>query len=250
MNYQKTKFEYFADHAVSVEPNSVFVEIGGERGEGSTAYLSKWAQQLGTHLISVDIDTVDRKKQVLINKLWQDFYLVVRDSSWPQMTSHINQLPKNLQKECVDVHEWAKIQQEFLKNFDFADNIVNVCAVGSTWSQSYGTNHGQPISLLYLDNFDYIWDVASVPSFIQDQIQDYAQTHDISMNNQNCQVEHLTQLINLYPYLAQQCLVGFDDTYRYNNCWVGKSGPGVVFLLSKGWKILHYSNGFVIMRQT
>jgi hypothetical protein len=30
----------------------------------------------------------------------------------------------------------------------------------------------------------------------------------------------------------------FDDTYRYNDCWIGKCGPAVVYLLALGFEIV------------
>jgi hypothetical protein len=115
------------------------------------------------------------------------------------------------------------------------------------WSSQYGETCGAPISLLYLDNFDYNYNVDCTPEFVLQQIELYKNKFNLEMTNQNCQVEHLSQLINLYPYLCENCLVGFDDTFQSNGCWVGKNGPGVLYLLTKQWHIVHQDKRFLIM---
>jgi hypothetical protein len=70
------------------------------------------------------------------------------------------------------------------------------------------------------------------------------------MNNNNCQIEHMSQLLYLYPHLTSDATVVFDDTYRINECWVGKCGPGVIYLQAQGWKILeHTTDAGVILRR-
>lgn len=241
------KHENFANYLDSVSPGSVFVEIGNERGEGSTSYLCNLARSFSTNLISVDIESLESKKNSLLNKVWQHFYATVRDASWPSDIACIEDLPSDIQHECVNLHKWPEHKQIILEKFTYPDNLIEIQAQGSAWSRNYGINHKQPISLLYLDNFDYIWNTKDMPNFIQSQILDYKINHGIEMNNQNCQIEHLSQLINLYPFMTENCLVGFDDTYQSNGCWIGKSGPGVIFLLSKGWSILYNDLHFVIM---
>jgi hypothetical protein len=57
------------------------------------------------------------------------------------------------------------------------------------------------------------------------------------MSNQNCQVEHMKQMLALYPFMDQHSIIVCDDTYTYNDCWIGKSGPVVIFLLANGYTI-------------
>jgi len=110
-----------------------------------------------------------------------------------------------------------------------------ICATGSAWAREYD---GPPIACLYLDNFDYIWDINRYHVQIHKQMQQYA-ARGQQMTNQNCQTEHMAQLIHLYPHLAETAIVMFDDTYCHNDCWVGKNGPGVVYLLAQGWRVVH-----------
>ena len=162
----------------------VFVEIGSDRGEGSTAWLDALAKDHNTKLITVDIS--------------------------PKAKGHLeSQLPDT----------------EF------------VVQSGSDWADDFYES-GQGIAVLYLDNFDYIWDINEVRPAIKLQMADYA-NRGIPMTNQACQIEHLKQLMLLYPCLVQDAVVAFDDTYCYNDCWIGKCGPAVVYLLACGWEVVH-----------
>lgn len=166
------------------KPVGVFVEIGSERGEGSTVFLNNLAAQYNTKLISVDISS-DAKRR------------------YEQQLDHT----------------------EF------------VVAPGSAWAKEFATNWTD-IAVLYLDNFDYVWDINNVSTDIHRQIQDYA-GQGIVMNNQNCQAEHMRQIVALRSCLAPNAVVVFDDTYCYNDCWIGKCGPAVVYLQAHGWSIVH-----------
>ena len=165
-------------------PVGVFVEIGSERGEGSTISLNNLAAQYNTKLISVDIDPT--AKQIYADQLTNTEFVVESGSSWAK---------------------------------EFSSN----------WTD---------IALLYLDNFDYIWDIDCVSPAIQVQMRQYA-SRGITMTNQNCQAEHMQQIIALRQCLAPNALVVFDDTYCYNDCWIGKCGPAVVYLQAYGWEVVH-----------
>lgn len=162
----------------------LFVEIGSDRGDGSTVWLDALAADHGTKLITVDIS----------------------NSAQCQLESR-------------------------LSNTEF------VVDRGSKWAQEFYST-GQGISVLYLDNFDYIWDINNVRPAIQMQMAEYA-ARGITMTNQACQIEHLKQLVALEPCLTTNAVVAVDDTYCYNDCWIGKCGPAVVYLLAKDWEIVH-----------
>ena len=164
--------------------HGVFVEIGSDRGEGSTQILAEVAQQHNTRLITVDISSKAQSR-----------------------LSHT------------------------LSNTDF------VVASGSAWAQDFANTHTN-IAVLYLDNFDYIWDIDSVSAAIRQQMHDYA-GQGIVMSNQNCQIEHMRQMVALTPLLSPDAVVAFDDTYCVNDCWIGKCGPAVVYLQSLGWTVVH-----------
>lgn len=175
-----------------VPENSVWIEIGSERGEGSTLALAGQAQRYGTHLHSVDIDTA--AKQSLDH---------------PALT-------------C-----WV--------------------ANGSWWAKKIFPTFNQSISMLYLDNFDWIWQPSEVPNWIQQQIDEYKNKFQLVMNNQRCQIEHLAQALHLLPWLNNDCLVAMDDTYLYNGVWTGKCGPVVSLLSIHDFRVVHTTSAGTVM---
>jgi hypothetical protein len=54
-------------------------------------------------------------------------------------------------------------------------------------------------------------------------------------------------MLNLYPYLTDDGIIVVDDTYQINQCWVGKCGPVVVFLLANNYEILEANDHGVIL---
>jgi hypothetical protein len=164
--------------------NGVLVEIGSDRGEGSTQWLDALAAEHNKKLITVDISSKAK-------------------SHWE-----------------------AK-----LPNTEF------VVQSGSDWADDFAFNWTD-VDALYLDNFDYIWDIDDVRPAIKMQMAEYAD-RGVVMSNQQCQTEHLKQLLLIYPCLAPRAVVAFDDTYCYNDCWIGKCGPAVVYLLACGWEVVH-----------
>jgi hypothetical protein len=163
--------------------SGVFVEIGSDRGEGSTVYLNNLAAQHNTKLITVDIAAK------------------ARHTLGAQLT-----------------------------------NTEFVVANGSDWANDFAITNPD-IDVLYLDNFDYIWDITNISRPIQIQMHEYSQ-RGAAMTNQACQIEHLRQLMLLYPRLTTNAVVAFDDTYCWNDCWVGKCGPAVVYMLASGWRVV------------
>jgi hypothetical protein len=190
-------FEQLEKHMPS-NTTGVFVEIGSDRYEGSTAFLANLAKRHGTKLISVDI-TLDAK-----NRIGQQF-----------------------------------------------DNVEFVIQTGSEWAQEFAYSNTD-VAVVYLDNFDYIYDVKEIHShtIIKKQIADYAKKN-IIMNNVNCQVEHMKQLLALQKLFHPDTVIIFDDTYQLNNCWVGKCGPCVTYLLCQGYEILEWTSdcGMIMKRK-
>ena len=105
------------------------------------------------------------------------------------------------------------------------------------------------ISVLYLDNFDWDWEVGTQDKMIKDQRAWY-QERGIEMNNVNCQVAHLTQMQNLLTHMTDNCIVCLDDTYLHNGVYIGKGGAVVPYLLVNGFEILLTQDYGVIMGRT
>lgn len=127
-------------------------------------------------------------------------------------------------------------------------------ADGYQWSKDTFPMLGKNIVCLYLDNFDYNWDVAqSTPDIDRQKVQ-YREQFGIEMTNLNCQVAHLQQMMALYPYMSPKSVVVCDDTYLSNDCWIGKCGAVVVYLVAQGYRIADtesvggYSYGVILIR--
>lgn len=174
------------------EPDTVWVEIGSERGEGSTLALAGQAQRWGTVLHSVDIS--DRCQNTL---------------SHPALICHVS--------------------------------------AGSTWAKNYPNTIDRPISLLHLDNFDWIWEPANIPEWIREQIIQYQKVFGVVMNNRNCQVEHLRQMLYLFPHMHEQCMIAMDDTYLRDTVWTGKCGAVAVYLEANGFETVYTTDSGTIM---
>lgn len=131
------------------------------------------------------------------------------------------------------------------------DNVEWVIQTGSMWAKDFRQSQ-TAIAVLYLDNFDYIYDVAGIHTqdIVQKQIADYNK-RGIVMNNVNCQVEHMKQLLALEGLFHPDTVIIFDDTYRLNDCWVGKCGPCVTYLLCQGYEIVEWTTdcGMIMKRK-
>jgi hypothetical protein len=166
--------------------NSIVLEIGSDRYEGSTEYFSNLAQQHGVAFHSVDI---------------------------------VNDAQRRLGHLPVHWHTQP----------------------GSEWCQTVLPTMGVEVGCVYLDNFDYNWDVKQPPQdWVKERQMFYAQTVGVEMTNQNSQIEHLRQILAIYPYLADSAVVVCDDTYTYNDCWIGKSGAVVIYLLANGFELVSH----------
>jgi hypothetical protein len=185
--------QYFDNKIIThIDPDSVWVEIGSERGEGSTINLLAQAKKFNVTFHTVDIDDS-----------------CARNLDDPLLTCHVD--------------------------------------IGSTWTKQYATRVGKKISLLHLDNFDWIWNPYSVPDFIQTQIAVYQNQFGLVMNNQRCQQEHFEQAMNLLPWFSDNCLVAMDDTFLQVGAWTGKCGPAVTYLKLNGLRVVYTDAGGVIM---
>ncbi len=128
-------------------------------------------------------------------------------------------------------------------------NITWHISDGEKWCREVLPATGKKVGLVYLDNFDYTWDINAWDNRIRDQKKEYLENYNIEMTNQNCQITHLKQLLALEPYLDDGAVVMCDDTYTLNDCWVGKCGGVVLYLLCKGWDILAAKDFGVILKK-
>lgn len=110
---------------------------------------------------------------------------------------------------------------------------------GSKWCEVDLPLLDVQVGCVYLDNFDYNWDINTAAPWTEEQRLFYKKQLDIEMTNTASQIEHLKQCLALFPYLSEDAVIVCDDTYTYNDCWIGKCGAVVVYLLSQGFDIVY-----------
>lgn len=185
---------YFASLLDWSTPNSIVLEIGSDRGEGSTS----------------------------------DLYTIA--------SAH------NIQVTTVDVSDWAK-RHSTNSCIDY-----QVYRSGSAWCAEVLPTLDKQIKILYLDNFDWTWDEAAPEDWITKQQEEY-RSRGVVMNNANCVNEHLLQAMYCLPYLADNCLVICDDTWKCTNLgiYVGKCGPAAHYLIQYGFNVIYLDNSSMIL---
>lgn len=197
-------FEQVDTHLPPADNNSIILEIGSDRYEGSTEYFAQLAERRG-----------------------EEFH-------------------------TVDLSEDARIRISRYRTQGINYHI----AKGSTWCQEVLPTLGKKISVVYLDNFDWLWDADNIydPSafnkVVEQQTKIYKDDFGLIMNNNNSQIEHLRQGLALLPFMHEQGIIACDDTYTWNDCWVGKCGPLVVYLEARGWSVIDRTQyGVILQRQ-
>lgn len=96
----------------------------------------------------------------------------------------------------------------------------------------------QKICYAYLDNFDYNFNPAEPPWWVNEQIKRYAE-YGIEMNNQNSEQAHLEQAQLIVPHAADKCIIHLDDTFENAGRWRGKGARAVPWLIDNNWKIVY-----------
>jgi hypothetical protein len=172
-------------------------------------------------------------------------FVEIGSGKYEGSTIELDRLAGLYQSKLITVDVISDAQQRWSTQLAHTEFVVDD---GGSWAKNY---KGPPIACLYLDNFDYIWNIGENDNLhINRQVVEYA-NRGVQMTNQNCQINHMTQMIYLYTHLLDDSVVMFDDTYLMNDCWVGKCGPAVVYLLSLGWKILlQTTDTGVILKRT
>jgi len=122
--------------------------------------------------------------------------------------------------------------------FRYIPNVIGHRAPGSEWARDVFPGLGKTIACLYLDNYDYNYWIGNETQFVQDQKAEYLEKHNLVMTNQECVIEHLRQITHLLPYMSPNSVVICDDTYLYNDCWVGKCAAVVPYLMINGFRIV------------
>jgi hypothetical protein len=198
-----------------------WVELGVDRGEGSTRWFSDLARTRATKFYGVDMDPdqISRARYNLANSRAASF---APDGS---MT---------MQPGDLDPH----IELVVGKGEDF---LLQLPAT-------------ERISLMYLDNFDWdYWLGREEESFVAGVKQRYRDTINVEMTNINSQLTHLLQAMYALSRMTPNSLVICDDTWLMpeEGIFSGKCSAVIPFLTLHGYQLLynsgHRQNSGVIM---
>lgn len=185
-----------------------WIEIGVDRGEGSTKFFADLAKTKATKFYGVDADEnqITNARAVLAS---QGIVNLGLDG-----TVSLAQGP-------------------------LPDHIELVHAFGEKFLSELTP---QPVSLVYLDNFDWdYWVGRQEESFVPAQKQHYRDYMGTEMTNINSQTTHLAQAMLLMPMMAENSIIVCDDTWYHpeEGVFIGKCSAVIPYLLLNGYKVLH-----------
>jgi hypothetical protein len=168
-----------------------------------------------------------------------DVFVEIGSASGSNGSTHfLNSVAKDLGTVLysVDIDDRTNI-------FQYIPEVVGVQMSGSQWAQNVFPGYNSTIAVLYLDNFDWSWKNWEFKLISAQQKNEYQTKFGLSLTNSNSQIEHLTQMIHLLPYMSTNGVVICDDTLMLpDGTWTGKCGPVVVYLQAMGWKIIEVEN--------
>lgn len=188
-----------------------WVELGVDRGEGSTRWFSELAKTKATRFYGVDMDP-DQISRAQHNLAATGQAIIQADGSIQMQTGAL----------ADHVSLITDRGEEFLKKLE----------------------NKEQISLIYLDNFDWdYWLGREEESFVAGIKQRYRDTMQIEMTNINSQITHLLQAIHAMPMMTPNSLIICDDTWAMpdEGIFSGKCSAVIPYALLNGYKILHTS---------
>ena len=220
-------------HISYINDESCIVEIGSDRGEGSTLYFAKLAEKYNVEFHTVDMLSTAQKtiQHHLIN--WH----VGIGSEWCQTVyPKINKRISILYLDNFD-YLWDCYYTSSAPDSVWNQEIYNDLR-GASWPEEFTPYDQLPnwIQQEVINNYDISYD-----SMLRAMKEQYNE-QGLELTNSNCQLEHFKQLYYLHSWLDENCVVIFDETFKYNDCWIGKNGPGVLLLQTLGFRLVDESN--------
>lgn len=191
--------------------SGVWIELGVDRGEGSTQWFADRARERNVEFIGVDMDS-----------------------------DQIQQANRNLSSKSASVNSDGTIT---VTVGDLPKHITLVTDRGEIFLDRYAKqNPDKRVSLAYLDNFDWdYWLGIPEEAFVAGVKQKYIEKLGTEMNNINSQLTHLLQAYRLVPLLSENSVVICDDTWAMpqEGIFSGKCSAAIPYLMLHGFKILH-----------
>ena len=187
---------------------------------------------MGAHtIIQPYINSIERGSIVEIGS--------VRESIETSSTTYFFELSKLLNKNfySVDIGE---------RQYTKAKSIIGNNAF-QLKGEEFLKDFNEEISILYLDNFDIIYNESHKKSLLNRVGNDYSDL-DLELNIEQSQLAHLTQFQLSEKLLHEDSFVIIDDTW-FDDQWKGKGGTLVPYMLSKGWNILKQNHNHLILKK-
>jgi hypothetical protein len=202
--------EQFMDR---VDPGA-WLEIGVDRGEGSTRWFANHAKRRGSRFYGVDIDPQQ----------------IARASAGMLETGEVTMTTDG---------RWVPVLGSM------PDHVSFTVSKGEDFVAEFADKYREPISLVYLDNFDWdYWLGREEEHFVPAAKQKYREEFKVEMTNMNSQLTHFKQT---------NALVICDDTWFMpdEGIFSGKCSAVIPLLITAGFRIMHTSghrqNSGVIM---
>lgn len=128
-------------------------------------------------------------------------------------------------------------------------NINFVVQAGHEWCRDVLPSLTKKIKVLYLDNFDYIWE--STPNnlkmwgdqtpkmleMFENQKKAYAQ-RGIELTRENSMEEHRLQVMYCLPFMSDTSVVLMDDTFIGDHGIYGKCTTAIPLLTDAGYQLI------------
>jgi hypothetical protein len=191
--------------------SGAWVELGVDRGEGSTQWFANKAKTQADGFFGVDMDPEQ---------------IVRADQGLRTKTASLG----------------ANGQMEVVVG-DLPDYINLVNAKGEDFLDSFATKYpDKKISLAYLDNFDWdYWLGREEETFVAGVKQNYQDKMGVEMNNINSQLTHLLQACRLMPLMTDNSIIVCDDTWAMpeEGIFSGKCSAAIPYIMLHGYKIIH-----------
>lgn len=200
------------DYIDKIDPAGSWLEIGLDRGEGSTKFFSDLASKKSVNFYGVDADHSQVERARLGLSVTGQAILEANGS---------------LRMETQDLPAHVKLFHA--KGEDFL-------------AQFKKNNLDEKFSLVYLDNFDWdYWCNREPEPFVAGQKQHYRDYMKIEMTNMHSQMTHLVQAIRLLPLMTERSIIVCDDTWYHpdEGVFIGKCSAVIPYLLLNGYKIFN-----------
>jgi hypothetical protein len=214
-------YRYLEDFADDLDPGGSFVEIGSDRGEGSTAWLHSFAARTGRDFFSVDFapEGYENARRVCGScahrGLGEDF----------------------LSSEFRAVSRFGNISFAYLDNYDWI------------WAGEHPESYTMQFPAMMRDE--------EMSAYKLKMRKEY-EAEGFELNNGRSQAAHLAQAKLVYSLCTARCIIIFDDTFQLGNgLYSGKGGAAMRFLLAdERFEVVTQSsieqpsyNGFVVVRR-